>query len=40
MKAGATTKDFLVVQNEGSCTVNRKAKQYNLDMIIAKEHPK
>ena len=31
----ATTKDFLVVQNEGSRTVNRKIKHYNLDMIIA-----
>ena len=33
--AVATTKDFLVVQNEGSRTVNRNIKHYNLDMIIA-----
>jgi len=33
--ATATTKDFLVVQNEGSRVVNRNVKHYNLDMIIA-----
>lgn len=31
----ATTKDFLVVRQEGSRTVNRKVKHYNLDAIIA-----
>ena len=31
----ATTKDFLVVQNEGGRTVNRKIKHFNLDVIIA-----
>ena len=31
----ATTKDFLVVQTEGSRTVNRNIKHFNLDMIIA-----
>jgi len=31
----ATTKDFLVVQIEGTRSVNRKIKHYNLDMIIA-----
>ncbi|MCL2055158.1 MAG: virulence RhuM family protein [Oscillospiraceae bacterium] len=31
----ATAKDFLVVQTEGSRSVNRKIKHYNLDMIIA-----
>lgn len=31
----ATIKDFLIVQNEGDRTVNRKIKHYNLDMIIA-----
>ena len=31
----STTKDFLVVQNEGNRTVNRTIKHYNLDMIIA-----
>jgi len=33
--AAATTKDFLVVQNEGNRVVNRNVKHYNLDMIIA-----
>lgn len=31
----ATTKDFLVVRKEGSRTVNRSLKHYNLDAIIA-----
>ena len=31
----ATTKDFLVVREEGSRTVTRKVKHYNLDAIIA-----
>ena len=31
----ATTKDFLVVQTEGSRAVNRKIRHFNLDMIIA-----
>ncbi|MCL2047304.1 MAG: virulence RhuM family protein [Defluviitaleaceae bacterium] len=31
----ATTKEFLVVQSEGSRSVNRSIKHYNLDMIIA-----
>jgi hypothetical protein len=31
----ATTKDFLVVQNEGGRMVNRAIKHFNLDMIIA-----
>jgi hypothetical protein len=31
----ATTKDLLVVQTEGSRSVNRYLKHYNLDMIIA-----
>ena len=31
----ATTKEFLVVRKEGSRTVNRKVKHYNLDAIIA-----
>lgn len=31
----ATTKDFLVVQNEGGRMVNRTIKHFNLDMIIA-----
>ena len=31
----ATTKDFLVVQNEGGRMVNRNIKHFNLDMIIA-----
>ena len=31
----ATTKDFLVVQNEGGRMVNRSIKHFNLDMIIA-----
>jgi len=31
----ATIKDFLIVQIEGSRSVNRKVKHYNLDMIIA-----
>lgn len=31
----ATTKEFLVVRQEGSRTVNRKVKHYNLDAIIA-----
>jgi len=30
-----TTKDFLVVQTEGSRSVNRPIKHYNLDAIIA-----
>ena len=29
----ATTKDFLVVRQEGSRTVNRKVKHYNLSLI-------
>ena len=33
--AAATTKDFLVVQNEVSRVVNRNVKHYNLGMIIA-----
>jgi len=33
--AAATTKDFLVVQQEGNRSVNRNIKHYNLDMIIA-----
>ncbi|MBR0039745.1 MAG: virulence RhuM family protein [Lachnospiraceae bacterium] len=32
---GATSKDFLLVQNEGQRTVNRNVKYYNLDMIIS-----
>ncbi len=35
LKEEATTKDFLVVRQEGSRTVNRKVKHYNLDAIIA-----
>ena len=31
----ATTKEFLVVQQEGNRSVNRNIKHYNLDMIIA-----
>lgn len=31
----STTEDFSVVRQEGSRTVNRKVKHYNLDAIIA-----
>ena len=35
MDESATTKDFLVVQNEGGRMINRIIKHFNLDMIIA-----
>ena len=35
IEEGATTKDFLVVQSEGSRSVRRQVKHYNLDAIIS-----
>ncbi len=35
LEEGATTKDFLVVQTEGSRQVRRSIKHYNLDAIIS-----
>ena len=35
LEAGATTKDFLVVQSEGKRSVRRKLKHYDLDAIIS-----
>lgn len=35
LEESATTEDFSVVRQEGSRTVNRKVKHYNLDAIIA-----
>lgn len=35
LKESSTVKESLTVQNEGSRTVQRKVKYYNLDLIIA-----
>ena len=35
LKQSATTKDFLVVRQEGTRQVKRKIKHYNLDAIVS-----